>query len=148
MPGIGAVVGRRVRHEEHAYGRGVRGLHQLAADAQRVIVQVEVHGIGGGRVHDGAEHDPRLLGLVVHRHRHVPVQLTGPDAVLALDDDFVAGAQAVQLLRRDDLRQDDEAVVEQLLRIYLHWPIPLPVPRLRHSRVRVNPCPPVATRGP
>ena len=73
------------------------------------------------------KHDPGLFGLVVHRHPLIPVQLAGPDSVLPLDDGFVAGAQALQLLGWDDPRQDDEAVVEQLLRIYLHRSALLPV---------------------
>ena len=118
VPQIGPVVGRWVAHEKHLLQPNVGRVQRLAADAQRVLVQTELHGICRSRVHDGLEREARLLVLV----RETPwvVAIARPNLLLSVDQGVEAGPQLVQPVGRDDVSQDHVTVFEELLGINLH----------------------------
>ena len=103
------MIGLGVAHEEHGSRCRLGGLQDLPTHPERVVVQAKLHRVSGIRVHYRVEHQTRLLGLVVRGDGFIPVQLPGPDLVLALDERLVACAQGLQAVGRDHLTQDDVA---------------------------------------
>ena len=64
MPQIRPVVGHRIAHEKHRDWCRVGRAKRLAADAQRVLVQTELHRVGRRLVDPGLERQAWLLDLV------------------------------------------------------------------------------------
>ena len=85
---------------------------ELAGDAEGVLVEAEVDGVGGPGVDDLVEGDARLrAGLPDAAGRVAGAALAGPYLALAVYEGLKAAAQLVEPVGRDALADDEIAVV-------------------------------------
>ena len=103
VPAVRTVMGLGIAHEKHGGGRCIRCLHDLAAHSGSIVVQAELYRICCSSIHHRGNYYARLFGLVVDADQLVPLQLTSPDLVLALNELLIACPEGLQAIGRDNL---------------------------------------------
>ena len=146
-------VAHRAAHHHHLRDVGLWVAQELAGDIERLVGDPEVLDDVGRLLVDkpaALHHDSGLPGGFVHPPgRVVRLAVSRPDYLLSLQDRIAARAHGFQLVRRDDVAEDEEPLLHELVSIYLHdslliLSLPLSCPPLCKRGVRGDSLPAIA----
>ena len=102
----------------------MRRLHQPAAHSERAVVQAQLNRLSSRRVDHALDQDSRLAGKVAGRPFTCGVPFALPLVELPPDQNLENRVQTVKPGRRDGPRNDDVALLEQLVPGVRHVSVP------------------------
>ena len=127
VPASGTAVANGTAHQEHCVQADVASSKELAACTPG-LGKKEVESVGGGLVNQLVEDQAGLvMGLPDAAGRVVRPTVASPNLSLPVYQCLIAGPETVQLGRRDDIAQDDIALLLNFIGIDLdsHYSTPL-----------------------